>query len=48
MWRAIPLLRPLGELARIPPLLWLLERLYRRFLVVRPRLQRWIARRETA
>jgi len=48
MWRAIPVLRPLGELARIPPLPWLLERLYRRFLVVRPRLQRWIARRETA
>ena len=48
MWRAIPLLRPLGELARIPPLTWLLERLYRRFLVIRPRLQRWFARRETA
>lgn len=48
MWRAIPLLRPLGELARVPPLLWLLERLYRRFLTVRPRLQRWIAQGEGA
>jgi predicted DCC family thiol-disulfide oxidoreductase YuxK len=40
MWRAIPLLRPLGLLARFAPLLWLLERLYRRFLTVRPALQR--------
>lgn len=39
MWRAIPLLRPLGELARLPPVLWVLERLYRLFLRVRPRLQ---------
>jgi len=43
MWRAIPLLRPLGELARIPPVLRLLERVYLRFLRVRPRLQRWMA-----
>lgn len=40
MWRAIPALRPLGELARVPVLLWALERLYRLFLKVRPRLQR--------
>jgi predicted DCC family thiol-disulfide oxidoreductase YuxK len=40
MWRAIPLLRPLGELARIPALLWVLERVYLAFLKVRPRLQR--------
>lgn len=40
MWRAIPLLRPLGLVARIPPVLWLLERLYRGFLVVRPAMQR--------
>ena len=40
MWRAIPLLRPLGLLARIPPVLWLLERLYLVFLRVRPWLQR--------
>jgi len=39
MWRAIPLLRPVGELARIPALLWGLERLYLGFLKIRPRLQ---------
>jgi predicted DCC family thiol-disulfide oxidoreductase YuxK len=42
MWRAIPMLRPLGLAARNPALLGLLERLYGRFLLVRPRLQRLI------
>jgi predicted DCC family thiol-disulfide oxidoreductase YuxK len=40
MWRAVPLLRPLGLLARNRVILWMLERAYRRFLRVRPRLQR--------
>ena len=40
MWRAIPGLRPLGLIARYPLILWLLERLYRLFLHIRPRLQR--------
>jgi predicted DCC family thiol-disulfide oxidoreductase YuxK len=40
MWRAIPLLRPLGLAARNPLLLRLLERAYVRFLRIRPRLQR--------
>lgn len=40
MWRAIPLLRPLGLLARRPWALALLERAYLRFLRVRPTLQR--------
>ena len=44
MWRAIPLLRPLGLAARQPWVLALLERLYVRFLRVRPRLQRLFAR----
>ncbi len=42
MWRAIPLLRPLGLVARFAPILWLLERAYRLFLRLRPRLQRWL------
>ncbi len=44
MWRAIPVLRPLGLLARNGVVLWLLERAYRGFLKVRPSLQR-LARR---
>jgi predicted DCC family thiol-disulfide oxidoreductase YuxK len=40
MWRAIPLLRPLGLLARVPFVLAVLERCYTAFLRVRPRLQR--------
>jgi predicted DCC family thiol-disulfide oxidoreductase YuxK len=40
MWRAIPLLRPLGLAAKFLPFLWLLERLYRLFLKGRPALQR--------
>ena len=40
MWRAIPLLRPLGLAARNGLVLAGLERLYGLFLRVRPRLQR--------
>ena len=40
MWRAIPLLRPLGLAARNRSVLAMLEWLYRVFLRVRPRLQR--------
>jgi predicted DCC family thiol-disulfide oxidoreductase YuxK len=48
MWRAIPLLRPLGLAARSPLLLAMLERVYVRFLRVRPRLQRLVAERRVA
>ncbi len=40
MWREIPLLRPLGLMARSPWLLAQLERLYLLFLRFRPRFQR--------
>ncbi|WP_353256249.1 DUF393 domain-containing protein [Hyphomonas sp.] len=40
MWRAIPILRPVGELARIPPVLWVLEQAYVCFLRLRPGLQK--------
>ncbi len=43
MWRAIPLLWPLGQAARIPLVLRLLDWAYGRFLRIRPRLQRWLA-----
>lgn len=42
MWRAIPLLRPLGLLARNRNVLGALEWAYVRFLRVRPALQRMI------
>ena len=44
MWRAIPVLRPIGLLARFRPILWILERMYRGFLVIRPWLQRRVRR----
>lgn len=43
MWRAIPVLRPFGVMARAPWALKILEALYVRFLRVRPRLQRLVA-----
>lgn len=43
MWRAIPLLRPLGLLARNAAVLRVLEAGYIRFLRLRPRLQRLFA-----
>lgn len=43
MWRAIPLLRPLGLAVRSPLVLRVLEAAYLRFLKLRPRLQRFFA-----
>ncbi|AKS40479.1 thiol-disulfide oxidoreductase DCC family protein [Wenzhouxiangella marina] len=40
MWRQIPLLRPLGLLAKHRWMLAVLEWTYLRFLTIRPRLQR--------
>lgn len=45
MWRAIPLLAPLGRLAGNRQVLAVLERLYLVFLRVRPGLQRALGRR---
>jgi predicted DCC family thiol-disulfide oxidoreductase YuxK len=45
MWRAIPMLRPLGLVAKNRIVLRMLERIYRTFLRYRPRLQRWLVRR---
>lgn len=45
MWRAIPLLKPLGWAARNPTILAMLERVYVRFLDIRPRMQRAFRRR---
>jgi predicted DCC family thiol-disulfide oxidoreductase YuxK len=46
MWRAIPLLRPLGLLARVPLVQPVLERCYTSFLRFRPALQRLLRSRE--
>ncbi len=46
MWRAIPVLRPLGEVARNRVVLSVLEQLYRGFLRIRPRLQRLLNQRK--
>ncbi len=43
MWRAIPILRPFGQLARLPGLRQIFEVLYKGFLRVRPRLQRLVS-----
>ena len=46
MWRAIPWLRPLGLIARLPILSGLLELADRFFLKLRPGLQRLVGERE--
>ena len=48
MWRAIPILAPLGRLARSRLVLATLEWLYLAFLKVRPRLQRALERQDAA
>lgn len=48
MWRAIPMLRPLGLLARHRLALAALEQAYRAFLQLRPRLQRLALRLDRA
>lgn len=45
MWRAIPLLKLLGWATRHPTILAIIERVYIRFLHVRPRIQQALLRR---
>lgn len=44
LWATLPGWRWLALAARLPGALWVMERGYRGFLRVRPRLQRWVAR----
>lgn len=52
LWRSLPALRPVGQIAAWPPLLAVLEGAYSVFLRIRPLLQRlvrrWDARSGTA
>ncbi len=45
LWRRLPGWRLLGWVSAVPPISWLSEGLYRAFLPLRPRLQRWVLRR---
>ena len=44
LWATLPGWRWLAMAARWPAALWTMERCYRGFLLVRPSLQRWVAR----
>ncbi len=46
MWRQIPALRWIGIAAKNDTVLWVVERLYRGFLVIRPSLQKWARKTE--
>ena len=47
MWRAVPVLAPLGRLARNRFVLRMLEHTYLIFLKFRPKLQLWLRHRDT-
>ncbi|UXH77403.1 thiol-disulfide oxidoreductase DCC family protein [Roseateles amylovorans] len=48
LWATLPGWRWLARAARLPGVLWLMERAYRGFLRLRPRLQGWVSRWERA
>jgi predicted DCC family thiol-disulfide oxidoreductase YuxK len=45
LWKELPGWRWLAVIARVPGVVWLMERAYRGFLPIRPRLARFFARR---
>ena len=44
LWALLPGWRWLAHIGRLPGTAWLMERIYRLFLLLRPALQRWAAR----
>lgn len=44
LWAVLPGWRWLARMGRLPGAAWLMERMYRLFLRMRPRLQRWASR----
>ena len=44
LWATLPGWRWLARVGRVPGVAWAMERVYRVFLRVRPRLQRWASR----
>ena len=48
LWSALPRFRLVGKTAQIPPILWILERLYNLFLPLRSQLQRSFVCRDKA
>lgn len=46
LWSQFRNWRMLGWLLRLPPLTWCAELLYRLFLKIRPRVQRWVQKQE--
>ena len=48
LWAALPGWRWLALISRLPGVTWVMERLYRLFLRLRPTLQRWASRLDRA
>jgi predicted DCC family thiol-disulfide oxidoreductase YuxK len=44
LWKELPGWRWLAVMARVPGVVWIMERAYRGFLPIRPRLARYLAR----
>lgn len=48
LWSQFAYWRLIGLLLKVPPVTWCAELLYRVFLKIRPRLQRWVKAKEKA